>query len=125
MAESFAKESLCLKADENGGEVRIADEVIAVIAGIAATEVPGVRSMAGNISHEIIGRLGMQTLSKGVKISIDETGVKVELSLIVDPDHRIRTVSTAVQDRVKNALESMTGLTVRQVDVRIAGIDAV
>ena len=63
------------------GEVRVSDEVVAIIAGLAATEVEGVASMAGNITNELVGKLGMKNLSKGVKVTIIETAVKVDLAL--------------------------------------------
>ena len=67
---------------EDVGQVQIADEVIAVIAGLAATEVDGVQKMSGNITNEIVSKLGMKNLSKGVKVSIDEEQVDVVLNLI-------------------------------------------
>ena len=63
------------------GEVQIADEVVAIIAGLAATEVEGVDSMAGNITNELVGKLGMKNLSKGVKVTVTEEHVSVDLSL--------------------------------------------
>lgn len=71
------------KASEKGmiGEVKIADEVVAMIAGLAATEVSGVDSMAGNITNELVGKLGMKNLSKGVKVDVTEEHVSVDLSL--------------------------------------------
>ena len=68
---------------ENGkvGEVQIADEVVAIIAGLAATEVEGVSSMAGNITNELVGKLGMKNLSKGVRVEVLEGAVSVELAL--------------------------------------------
>ena len=64
-----------------GGEVRIADEVVAIIAGLAATEIEGVDSMAGNITNELVGRLGMKNLAKGVKVDVSEEHVTVDLAL--------------------------------------------
>ena len=105
------------------GEVRIADEVVAIIAGLAATEVDGVDSMAGNITNELVGRLGMKNLSKGVKVDVTEEHVSVDLSLNIKYGYNIPDVSEKVQDKVKSAIENMTGLTVLDVDIRIAGVN--
>lgn len=109
---------------ENGslGEVQIADEVVAIIAGIAATEVDGVAAMAGNIQKEFISKLGMKVLSKGVRISVDEGNVTVDLSIILDYGCSIPAVTAAVQDRVKNAIETMSGLKVADVNIRVADV---
>ena len=105
------------------GEVRIADEVVAIIAGLAATEVDGVDSMAGYITNELVGKLGMKNLSKGVKVDVTEEHVSVDLSLNIKYGYNIPDVSERVQDRVKSAIENMTGLTVLDVNIRIAGVN--
>lgn len=107
----------------NIGEVRVADEVVAIIAGLAATEVAGVSSMAGNITNELVSKLGMKNLSKGVKVTVNETSVSVELALNLDYGVGIPDVSARVQEKVKNAIETMTGLQVSSVNVRIAGVN--
>ncbi|MCI7262302.1 MAG: Asp23/Gls24 family envelope stress response protein [Otoolea sp.] len=104
------------------GEVQIADEVVAIIAGLAATEVEGVDSMAGNITNELVGKLGMKNLSKGVKISMTEDHVSVDLSLNMKYGYSIPAVSEKVQDKVKSAIENMTGLMVLEVNIKIAGV---
>lgn len=105
------------------GEVKIADEVVAIIAGLAATEVSGVDSMAGNITNELVGKLGMKNLSKGVKVDVTEEHVSVDLSLNIRYGYNIPEVSEKVQERVKSAIENMTGLTVLDVNIRIAGVN--
>ena len=107
---------------EDVGQVQIAEEVIAVIASIAATEVEGVAKMSGNITSEIAAMVGMKNLSKGVKIRIDEEKVDINLSLIMDYGVSIPKISREVQDRVKNSIETMTGLEVSEVNIHIAGI---
>jgi uncharacterized alkaline shock family protein YloU len=109
---------------ENGalGEVRIADEVVAIIAGIAATEVEGVAAMAGNIQKEFVSKLGMKVLSKGVRISVEEGEVSVDLSIILDYGYSIPQVTASVQDRVKSSVETMTGLKVSDVNIRVADV---
>lgn len=109
--------------DNKIGDVQIADEVIAAIAGLAATEVKGVASMAGNITKDLIGKLGRHTLSKGVKIEVDSENVVVDLALQIEYGYGIPKVSKTVQEKVKAAIETMTGLTVSEVNVRIASIN--
>ena len=105
------------------GEVQIADEVVAIIAGLAATEVEGVDSMAGNITNELVGKLGMKNLSKGVKVDVTEEHVSVDLSLNLKYGYNIPEVGEKVQDRVKSAIENMTGLSVLDVNIRIASVN--
>ena len=116
------KESHSVYEIEDVGQVQIADEVIAVIAGLAATEVEGVQKMSGNITNEIVSKLGMKNLSKGVKVSIDGEKVDVVLNLILKYGVSIPKTSREVQEKVKGAIETMTGLTVGEVNIRIAGI---
>ena len=105
------------------GEVQIADEVVAIIAGLAATEVEGVASMVGNVSHEIISKLGMKNLSKGVKVDVLEGVATISLSLNLKYGCGIMDVSAKVQDKVKTAVENMTGLHVADVNVKIASVE--
>ena len=105
------------------GSVQIANDVVAIIAGLAATEVDGITAMAGNISNELISKVGYRSLTKGVKVDIDNGQVKVELSLRMDYGHNIPSTCAKVQDRVKTTIENMTGLEVVNVNVRIAGVD--
>ncbi len=104
------------------GSVEIADEVVAIIAGLAATEVDGVDSMAGNITKELVGRLGMKNLSKGVKIQMMDTSVSVDLALNIKYGFSIPEVASLVQEKVKSAIETMTGLEVLDVNVRISNV---
>ena len=104
------------------GEVQIADEVVAIIAGLAATEVDGVDSMAGNITNELVGKLGMKNLSKGVKVEVTEEHVSVIMALNLKYGYSIPDVCEKVQEKVKNAIENMTGLTVLDVNIKIAGV---
>ena len=105
------------------GSVQIANDVVAIIAGLAATEVDGITAMAGNISNELMSKVGYRSLTKGVKVDIDNGQVKVELSLRMDYGHNIPSTCAKVQDRVKTNIENMTGLEVVNVNVRIAGVD--
>ena len=112
-----------IEYDGNLGEVQIADEVVAVIAGIAAMEVEGVSSMVGNTTREIISKLGMKNLSKGVKVDVLEGIVTVSIVLNLKYGSNIRTTTVKVQEKVKTAIETMTGLTVADVNIRVAGVD--
>ena len=109
--------------DDNLGEVRIADEVVTIIAGLAATEVEGVSAMTGNITNELVSKLGMKNLSKGIKVEIKDNVVRVDVALHIRFGYAIPEVSAKVQERVKSAVENMTGLEISTVNVRIAGVD--
>ena len=103
------------------GEVKIASDVVAAIAALAATEIDGVYSMAGNITNELIGKLGMKNLSKGVKILMEGGIVRVDMMVVVNYGYSIPEVSGQVQERVSQQIEKMTGLSVSEVNVRNAG----
>ena len=112
-----------IQNDSSMGEVKIADEVVGIIAALAATEVEGVASMAGNITNELISRLGMKNLSKGVKVDVLEGVVTVSLALNMKYNYSIMDVSAKVQEKVKSAVENMTGLEVADVNVKVAGVE--
>ena len=112
-----------IHADGQLGVVQIADEVVAIIAGLAATEVEGVASMAGNVTNELVAKLGMKNLSKGVKVIVTDHNVDVDLALNISYGYSIMKVSEKVQERVKAAIENMTGLHVPMVNIRIASVD--
>lgn len=112
-----------IQADENLGEVKIADEVVAIIAGLAAMEAEGVASMAGNATKELISKLGMNSLSKGVKVDVLDGIVTASLALNLKYGYSIMEVSQKVQEKVKTAIENMTGLTVADVNVRIVSVE--
>ena len=111
-----------IKSDQVG-DVRVADEVVAIIAGLATTEVEGVSSMAGNITNEIVSKLGMKNLSKGILVEVMENEVKVDVAINISYGYSIPEVSSKVQDKVKTAIVNMTGLNVAVVNVRIASVD--
>ena len=111
-----------IKADETG-EICVSDEVVAIIAGLAATEVEGVSSMAGNITNEIVSKLGMKNLSKGIFVEVMDEEIKVDVAINIAYGYAIPEISAKVQERVKSAVENMTGLTVTDVDIRIASVE--
>lgn len=112
-----------IKTEQNIGEVKIADEVVAIIAGLAAMEVDGVASMSGNATRELIGRFGMKSLNKGVKVDVLEGVVTVSLALNLKYGYNIREITGKVQEKVKAAIENMTGLEVADVNIRVAGVE--
>ncbi len=120
MAED--RKAFVIKEDAMG-EITVAEEVVAIIAGIASTEVEGVSSMSGNITNEIVAKLGMKNLSKGVRVEMNDNNVTVMVSVIVDYAANVPEVSRKVQERIKTSIENMTGLNVAEVNVKIAGID--
>lgn len=107
---------------EEIGKVIISDEVFALIAGLAATEVEGVNSMAGNITKELVAKLAMKNLAKGVKVEVQDANVSVYMSLNIDFGYNIPQVSAKVQERVKASVENMTGFHVEAVNIKIAGV---
>ena len=112
-----------IQTEENLGEVKIADEVVAIIAGLAATEVEGVSSMTGNAMRELVSKLGMKSLSKGVKVDVLDGIVTVSLVLNLNYGYSIKDTTQKVQEKVKAAIENMTGLEVADVNIRVAGVD--
>ncbi len=111
------------KAIDQGGKISFEDEVIAIIAGIAATEVEGVAAMSGGIVGGIAEKLGMKNLSKGVKVEVGEKETAVDLYIIVEYGCRIPEVAWNIQENVKKAVESMTGLKVVEVNIHVQGIN--
>lgn len=123
MAKEEIRSASKLQYDGSLGEVQIADEVVAIIAALAATEVDGVSSMAGNIPNELVAMLGMKKLSKGVEVEVLNSSVNVDLAINLEFGYNIPDVSKQVQEKVKAAIENMTGLEVCEVNVRIAGVN--
>ena len=109
---------------ENGnmGQVQIADEVVAIIAGLAATEVEGVASMAGNITNELVSKLGKKSLSKGIRVKVEDGIVNVNVALNIAYGYSVPKTCKKVQEKVKAAIENMTGLEVEKVDIHIANV---
>jgi uncharacterized alkaline shock family protein YloU len=104
------------------GELRIANEVVAVIAGLAATEVEGVAGMSGGIAGGIAEMLGRKNLAKGVKVEVGEEQAAVDLFTIVEYGVHIPSIALKIQENVKRAIESMTGLEVVEVNVHVQGV---
>lgn len=114
--------SVVLKAEENVGVVQIADDVVAMIASLATTEVEGVGALAGNITNELMSKVGVKKLTKGVRVNVVDGNVKVDLAVTMEYGYNIPATCQQVQSKVKSAIENMTGLSCTDVNIRIAGI---
>ena len=104
------------------GDIKISDSVVASIAGLAASEIDGVDSLSGNLTNEIVAKFGIKNNSKGVKLEINQGSVIADIYVNVVYGFSIPDVSAKVQEKVKQAIESMTGLSVIGVNVRVVGI---
>jgi len=105
------------------GSIKITDEVVAIIAGIAAMDVPGVSSMSGGIANGIAEALGRKNLSKGVKVEVGEKEAAIDLYIIVEYGYRIPEIAWNIQEKVKKSVESMTGLNVIEVNIHVQGVN--
>ena len=123
MEKEIERGTYILNEDGKVGAVQIADDVVAMIASLAATEVDGVSAMYGNISNEIMSKVGMKKLTKGVKVDVLNSVVTVDLSITLEYGFNIPTTSKKVQEKVKSAIENMTGLEVADVNIRIANVN--
>ncbi len=115
-----------LKIDDQqvGGTINIADEVIAVIAGMAASEVEGVAGMVGKLRGELVELLGMKNLGKGIKVRVNEQEeITLDLAVIIEFDVSVQDVTAKIQNKVKSTVENMTGLTVAAVNVKVSGVE--
>ncbi len=123
MEKELERGTCVLKEDEKIGAVQIADDVVAMIASLAATEVEGVGAMVGNITNELMSKVGMKKLTKGVKVEILDQVVSVDLAIMMEYGYNIPQTCQAVQNKVKASIENMTGLEVSDVNIRIAGVN--
>ncbi|HHW30477.1 MAG TPA: Asp23/Gls24 family envelope stress response protein [Clostridiaceae bacterium] len=105
------------------GVIKVTDEVVAIIAGIAASEVPGVACMSGGFAEGIAEAFGRKTMSKGVKVEVGEKEAAIDLYVIIEYGARIPEVAWNIQEKVKEAVETMTGLSVVEVNIHIQGIE--
>lgn len=110
-------------ASMENGTVRISNDVVAIIAGVAATEISGVVGMSGGITGGITEMLGMKNLSKGVKVELEDKEVTIDLFIIVEYGSRISELGEKIQQNVKQTVETMTGLNVISVNVNIQGVN--
>ena len=105
------------------GAIRIANEVVSIIAGLAATEIEGVAGMSGGIAGGIAEMLGRKNLSKGVQVEVGETEAAVDLYVVMKYGVKIPDVAWDIQENVKQAIENMTGLNVVEVNVHVQGVN--
>lgn len=108
---------------QNIGETKINDDVIAVIAGLAATEIEGVHSIAGGATNELVSALTKKNLAKGVKVSIDDDGVSLAITIIIEFGKSIPDITHKVQENVSNAVGNMTGLKVKKIDINVSNVN--
>ncbi len=121
-AEVIAEE---IKAEEPN-TIKIADDVVAIIAGVAVSEVPGVSGMSGGFAGGISEVLsGKKNMAKGIKVEVGEKEAKIDVNIIVEYGTRIPDVAFEIQNRVKKAVETMTGLKVLEVNVHVQGVSTV
>ena len=123
MEQEFSKNTFILQENEEIGSVKIADDVVAMIAALAATEVEGVAAMSGNMTNEFLSRVGVKNAAKGTRVEVLQKKVKVDLAITIEYGFNIPATCQRVQTKVKNAVENMTGLEVTDVNIRIAGIN--
>ncbi len=109
--------------EEQSGKVTFNTDVIATIAGLATVEVPGVAGMSGGIVSGMAELLGRRNLTKGVKVAINEQECEVDLNIVVTYGVKIPEVTAKIQGDVKSSIETMTGLTVKSVDIHVQGVD--
>ncbi len=123
MEREIDKSAVILTEESGIGAVQIADDVVAMIASLAATEVEGVSATNGNITNEIMNKVAKKNISRGVKVDILGQNVMVDLTVIMDYGYNIPATCQKVQLKVKNAIENMTGLNCTDVNIRIAAIN--
>lgn len=123
MEKEIEKNSILISSEKNFGTVQIADDVVSMIAALAATEVEGVNSIAGNITHEVISKAGVKSLNRGIRVEVTGQKVRVDLAVNLDYGYSIPVTCQQVQSKVKNAVETMTGLGCSDVNIRISGIN--
>lgn len=121
--EKQIEKNVCLTEGDEFGTVKIANDVVAMITALAVTEVEGVSHMVGTIPNEIMSKVGMKKQTKGVKVDITEKNVSIYVAVNLLYGYNIPTTCSRLQDKIKNAIETMTGLNVTDVNVRIVGIE--
>jgi len=104
------------------GVIRIADEVVATVAGLAAKDVEGVATMSGGWGTELVEKLGRKSYGKGIKVEVNGDNTAIDIFIVVEFGYPIPRVAENVQKEVKMAVETMTGLSVTAVDVHIVGV---
>lgn len=122
MDREMERSTVVLQEGEGIGSVRIADDVVAVIASLAASEIEGVY-LNGSMTNELIGKVGKKGVSRGVKVDVLGGNVTVDMIVSMEFGSNIPVVCQKVQAKVKSAIENMTGLTCSDVNIRIVGVN--
>lgn len=123
MSENISEQPL-LNVSENTslGKVEIAPEVIEVITGIAASEVDGLASMRGNFATGVVERFGKKSHSKGVKVELTESGILIDLFVVLNFGVSIPQVAQKLQENIRQTLKNMTALEIDEINVHVVGI---
>jgi len=120
---NISEEEIVENVEEHESTIKIADDVVAVLAGVAVSEVPGVAGMAGGFAGGISEVLsGKKNLAKGIKVEVGEKETKIDVNIIVEYGARIPDIAFEIQNRVKKSVEAMTGLKVLEVNVHVQGV---
>ncbi len=109
--------------NENGGSIKISDEVIATITSVAVSEIDGVCGHMGSIAGEIASKFSKKNTNKGIKVSINENEAVIDINIIVKYGIRIPEIAWEVQENVKKSVESMSGLVVTKVNIHVVGVE--
>ena len=123
METALERANYVVEESVKSGTVKIAHDVVAMIAGLAAVEVAGVAGTAGNVGTDLLSKVGVKSMTKGVRVDIFEKDVKANVAIVIDYGFNIPKVSAKVQEKVKQSIETMTGLNVTDVNVKIAGVN--
>ncbi len=112
-----------LGGDPSKGEILIADDVVAMIAALAAGETDGVSNVGNTYTSELMSRVGVHDKTKGVKVDIRENIVRISLAITIMNGYSIPSTSQQVQNKIKTSVENMTGMTVKSVNVRVIDVE--
>ncbi|RTE03615.1 Asp23/Gls24 family envelope stress response protein [Paenibacillus whitsoniae] len=111
-----------MSEDNQTGLIRISDDVVSTIAGLAALETPGISGMSGGISEGLAKRLSGKNVQRGVSVEVGQVEAAIDLRVIVKYGSRIQDVCRDLQENVREAVENMTGLNVVEVNVKVEGV---
>ncbi|WP_163537741.1 Asp23/Gls24 family envelope stress response protein [Gracilibacillus sp. YIM 98692] len=104
------------------GKVEISPDVLEVIAGIAATEIPGVSSMRGNIASGVVERLGKKAHGKGIKVELTEDSVLIDVFIVIDYGYSIPKIAEKIQHNIRHAITNMTAIDIKEINIHVVGV---
>lgn len=122
MEKKIENSAYTINEEVKFGTIKIANDVIAEVASMAATEVDGVSAMYENVGNNLLTKVGVKNSKKGVRVAIEGNDISLDLAIVVDAGYNIPSVSAKVQEKVKNAVENMTGLNATSINIRVAGV---